>query len=70
MNLLISSHSIFWDEESSRQAEEVEDARREDLEVAGREESSNGELEDFEEEDNDDEEGYEEGAGWTTMGWR
>jgi hypothetical protein len=45
MNLLISFHSIFQDEETSGWEEEVEDAgREEDLEVAGREESSDGGL--------------------------
>jgi hypothetical protein len=41
MNLLISFHSIFQDEESSRWEEEVGDAERvEDLEVVEWEESS------------------------------
>jgi hypothetical protein len=49
MNLLISFRSIFQDKESSGQEE--------DIEVAGREESSDGGQEGSEEE------GHEEGAG-------
>jgi hypothetical protein len=68
MNLLISFHSIFQDEETSGWEEEVEDAgREEDLEVAGREESSDGGQEDSKEVDSEEaeegEEGHEEGAG-------
>jgi hypothetical protein len=64
MNLLISFYSIFHDEESSVR-EEVEDAgREEDLEVAGREESSDGGQEDSEEDDDDDEkEGHKKRVG-------
>jgi hypothetical protein len=43
MNLLISFHSIFQDEESLGPEEEVEHARQEeDLEVVGLEETSGG----------------------------
>jgi hypothetical protein len=42
MKLLISLHSIFQDEESFGQEEEVEAEGLEDLEVAGLEETSDG----------------------------
>jgi hypothetical protein len=62
MNLLISLHSIFQDEESLRREEEVEVAGlEEDLDAVGLEDTSNGRGQDFEEED--EEEGHEEGAG-------
>jgi hypothetical protein len=44
MNLLISFHSIFQDEETSGREEEVEDAGwEEDLEVVGQEEDDDEE---------------------------
>jgi hypothetical protein len=62
MNLLISLHSIFQDEESLRREEEVEVAGlEEDLDAVGLEDTSNGRGQDSEEED--EEEGHEEGAG-------
>jgi hypothetical protein len=68
MDLLISFHFIFQDEEISGREEKVEHAGWEDdLEVVGREESSDGGQEDSEEED-DDEEGHEEGAGLDNEG--
>jgi hypothetical protein len=63
MNFFLSFHSIFQNKEFSGR-EEVEDAGwEEDLEVAGREESSGGEQEDSKEEEDDMEEGHEEDAG-------
>jgi hypothetical protein len=56
MNLLISFHSIFQDEESL--------GREEDLELAGLEETSDG-GQDSEEED----EGHEESVGLDDEGW-
>jgi hypothetical protein len=69
MNLFISFHSIFQDEESSGWEEEVEDAGWEvDLEVAGREESSDGGQEDSEEEGPDEGVELNEGLGGGLMG--
>jgi hypothetical protein len=60
MNLLISLHSIFQDEKSLVQEEEVEAAGlEEDLEDVGLEETSNGGGQDSEDED---EEGHEDSA--------
>jgi hypothetical protein len=55
MNLIISLHSIFQDEESLRQEKEVE--------AAGLEHNSDGEGHDSEEVEDDEEEGHEEDAG-------
>jgi hypothetical protein len=56
MNLLISLHSIFQDEESLEREEEVEAVGlEEDLEPAGLEETSNGGGHDSEEEEEKEE---------------
>jgi hypothetical protein len=57
MNLLINFHIILQNEECSvrEEEEEVEDAGREDFEVAEWEESSDGGYEDFEHEEYNDE---------------
>jgi hypothetical protein len=73
MNLLISLHSIFQDEESLGREEEVEaTGLQEDLDAAGLEDTSDGGGQDSEEE-----EGHEEGGrgtrrvrGYTTRCWR
>jgi hypothetical protein len=54
MNLIISLHFIFQDEESLRQ---------EEVEATGLEHNSDGEGHDSEEVEDDEEEGHEEGAG-------
>jgi hypothetical protein len=65
MNLLISLHSIFQDEESLGCKEEVEVVGlEEDLNATGLEDTSDGGGWDTEEEWHDEgEEGHEEGAG-------
>jgi hypothetical protein len=66
MNLLISFHPIFQDEESLGREDEVEHAGwKEDLEVAGLEETSDG---GHDSEEEDEEEGHEEGAGLDNEG--
>jgi hypothetical protein len=66
MNLLISLHSIFQDEESLGREEEVEaTGLQEDLDAVGLEDTSDGGGQDSEEEEGHEEgeEGHEEGAG-------
>jgi hypothetical protein len=59
MNLLISLHSIFQDEESLGREEEVEGARlEEDLDATGLEDTSNGGGQNSKEEER-----HEEGGG-------
>jgi hypothetical protein len=62
MNLLISLHSIFQDEESLEREEEVEAAGlEEDIYAVGLEDTSDRRGHDFEEEEDEEEEGHEEG---------
>jgi hypothetical protein len=57
MNLSISSHSIFQDEESLGREEEVEAVVLDDLDAVGLEDTTDGGGQDSKEE------GHEEGAG-------
>jgi hypothetical protein len=62
MNLLTSLHSIFQDEERFGWEEEVDAAGlEEDLDTAGLEDTSDSGGYDFEEEEDKEQEGHEEG---------